>query len=413
MASVNRVPGGVTAAKGYRAASCAAGIKYKGRTDMALLVSDVPAAAAAGFTSNVMKAAPVIWDRNNITSCGKVQAVVVNSGIANACTGEEGLESCRRSAEAVSAALGIPAEYVAVGSTGVIGMPLPDDRIINGINMMIPALSDSIEAGTAAARAIMTTDTVKKEFAYSFVTSDGKTVTVGGMSKGSGMIHPNMCTMLCYVTTDMAIDRALIDEALHGAVDSSFNMITVDGDTSTNDTLILMANGLAGNKKVTEKDSDYDLFREALGLLTTDLAKLMARDGEGATKRIEMRVLGADTLAHAKVLAKSVVGSNLTKAMIFGKDANCGRVLCALGYSGIEFDPAKVDLWFVDPAGDRKLLLYTGGKFTGYDEEDAVTYMEGEEVVMACDMHMGEASAVAWGCDLTYDYVKINADYRS
>ena len=408
---MKKIEGGVTAAQGFEAASAAANIKYKGRTDMALVFSKAPCVTAGTFTTNVVKAAPVIWDRDLVLSGAPAHAVIVNSGIANACTGEEGMEYCRQTAQEASACLGIDENTVLVGSTGVIGFQLPIDRIRNGVRMLSAAKRTGIEAGTEAAKAIMTTDTVHKETAYEFELSSGKAV-IGGMAKGSGMIHPNMCTMLSYVTTDAAIEKALLQKALSEIVQETFNMISVDGDTSTNDTLLVLANGLAGNDTIRDEESkDYRAFYEALRAVCRELAMKMAGDGEGCTKLIETRVIHADTLDNARILAKSVITSSLTKAAVFGRDANWGRVLCALGYSGVQFDPDKCDLYFGE--GEDKLLIFTNGSAADYSEEKATELLSGEKVHILADMHMGDAEATAWGCDLTYDYVKINADYRS
>ena len=404
------IEGGVTSPAGFKAASTAAGIKYQGRTDMAMVYSEVPCDCAGTFTSNIVKAACVMWDKEIVESGRKMQAVVVNSGIANACTGQEGYDACRKTAEAVNEALGVPADTVAVASTGVIGMQLPTDKLANGVKAMAPQLDSSVDAGTAASKAIMTTDTINKEIAVTFE-AGGKTVTLGGMSKGSGMIHPNMCTMLGFLTTDLAIDKKLMQEALSSVITDTFNMITVDGDTSTNDTLLLMANGLAENKTITEKNADYDAFYEALNYVCEFLAKKMAGDGEGATKLFECKVVNAKTKEDARILSKAVVGSNLSKAAIFGCDANFGRFLCAMGYSGSKFDQSDVELFFVSKAG--KLQVFDKGVPLSFDEELAKKIMEEKEVTVFVDMHEGTAEATAWGCDLTYDYVKINADYRS
>lgn len=403
--------GGITSAKGFEAAAAAAGIKYQNRTDMALIYSTAPCEAAGTFTSNVVKAAPVLWDRHIVReSDAKVQAVVVNSGIANACTGKEGLAICEETAKAAGEALGIPAESVLVGSTGVIGMQLPMDRIKAGIAALAAGKAGTREAGEAASRAIMTTDTVNKEVCVT-ITLGGETVTIGGMSKGSGMIHPGMCTMLAYVTTDAAINKALLQKAVSEIVEDTFNMISVDGDMSTNDTLLVLANGLAGNPRVEEENEDYRVFREALHFVCRTLAMKMAGDGEGATKLIESEVLHADTKENARILAKAVIQSNLTKAAVFGRDANWGRVLCALGYSGASFDPENVDLYF--EADGESMLIFTKGSAADYSEEKAAELLGSSKVIIRSDMHMGEEKATAWGCDLTYDYVKINADYRS
>ncbi|SKB59666.1 glutamate N-acetyltransferase [Lachnospiraceae bacterium] len=404
------IEGGVTAAKGFKAAGTEAAIKYQNRKDMAMIYSEVPCKAAGTFTTNVVKAAPVIWDRDIVRGKGTAQAVVVNSGIANACTGDEGMAYCRETAETAGKILNIPYDSVLVGSTGVIGMQLKMDRIKAGIEKLVPALDDSLQAGTEAAEAIMTTDTHSKQVAVSFE-AGGKTVTVGGMAKGSGMIHPNMCTMLAYVTTDMNISAELLREAVSGDIPDTFNMISVDGDTSTNDTFLCLANGMAGNPEVTEKNEDYEAFRKALNYVNTTLAKAMAGDGEGATALFEVEVINADTKEHARILAKSVITSSLTKAAIYGHDANWGRILCALGYSGVTFDPDHIELWFGSDAG--RILIFKNGKAVDYSEEEATKILSEKTVHVTADMKMGDASATAWGCDLTYDYIKINADYRS
>lgn len=404
------IDGGVTAAKGFEAAGAEAAIKYQNRKDMAMVYSKVPCKAAGTFTTNVVKAAPVLWDRDIVTNSEYAQAVVVNAGIANACTGKQGLDYCRREAEVTGRLLGIPAEAVLVGSTGVIGMQLPMDRIEAGIAKLVEAKSDTLEAGHTAACSIMTTDTISKEIAVSFEL-DGKEITVGGMSKGSGMIHPNMCTMLAYITTDMAISKELLQEALSTSVVDTFNMITVDGDTSTNDTCLVMANGMAGNTEVTQKGEAYDKFFEALNYVCTYLAKKMAGDGEGATKLFEAKVVNARSKEDARTLSRAIVGSNLSKAAIYGCDANFGRFLCAMGYSGAQFDQNDVELFFESENG--RLQVFDHGTSIVFDEEKALQIMKADAVTVYVDMHEGEAEATAWGCDLTYDYVKINADYRS
>ena len=407
---MEKIKGGVTAAKGFFAAHTAAGIKYQGRDDMALLYSEVPAEVAGTFTQNVVKAAPVKWDQQVVKESPYAQAVVVNAGIANACTGEEGMRYCKQTADQAAEVLKIPSNAVLVASTGVIGMQLPMDRLRAGIQVMAPQLEDTRSAGTAAAQAIMTTDTHKKEVAVTFM-ADGKEVTVGGMSKGSGMIHPNMCTMLSFVTTDAAISKELLQEALSADVQDTYNMISVDGDTSTNDTCLLLANGLAENPEITEKNADYEEFCKALNFVNETLAKKMAGDGEGATALFEVKIIGAESKEQAKVLSKSVITSSLTKAAIYGHDANWGRILCAMGYSGATFDPEKVDLFFESAAG--KMQIIKNGVAVDYSEEEATRILSEPAVTAIADIKMGNASATAWGCDLTYDYVKINADYRS
>nr|WP_177314688.1 bifunctional glutamate N-acetyltransferase/amino-acid acetyltransferase ArgJ [uncultured Lachnoclostridium sp.] len=409
-AALKKISGGVTAAKGFKAASTAAGIKYKDRKDMAMIYSEAPCRSAGTFTTNVVKAAPVKWDKNQVTGGAAAHAVVINAGIANACTGEEGMEYCSRTAATAAQVLGIPQEGVLVASTGVIGKQLPMDRIEAGIKAMAPLLEAGPESGTAASKAIMTTDTKNKEAAVQLELG-GALVTIGGMCKGSGMIHPNMCTMLSFVTTDAAISKELLQEALSQDIKDTYNMISVDGDTSTNDTVLLLANGLAGNAEITEKNSDYMAFCQALNYINETLSKKMAGDGEGCTALFEVTVVGAATKDQAKVLAKSVITSSLTKAAIFGHDANWGRILCAMGYSGADFDPEKVDLFFESAAG--RMQIIKNGVAVDYSEEEATKILSEPEVTAIADIKMGDARATAWGCDLTYDYVKINADYRS
>ena len=377
---------------------------------MALIYSQVPCVSAGTFTTNVVKAAPVKWDRQVVDSGAGVQAVVVNSGIANACTGEEGMEYCKETAEAAAKALNIDAAGVLVGSTGVIGMQLPMQKLVDGIQVLAGKKAEGLQSGHDAALAIMTTDTVEKEMAVE-IEIGGKTVTIGGMSKGSGMIHPNMCTMLAFITTDAAITKEALQKALSEDVEDTYNMISVDGDTSTNDTAILLANGLAGNQEITYASPEYETFKEALHMVNETLAKKMAGDGEGATALFEVKVVGAESIKQAKTLAKSVVCSNLTKAAIAGHDANWGRILCAMGYSGVQFDPEKVDLFFESKAG--KLQIIENGVATDYSEEVATKILSEPEITATADIKMGDYSATAWGCDLTHEYININADYRS
>ena len=409
-AALKKIPGGVTAAKGFKAASTAAGIKYKDRKDMAMIYSQAPCRSAGTFTTNVVKAAPVKWDKDQVTGGVAAHAVVINAGIANACTGEEGMAYCSRTAAAAAQVLGIPQESVLVASTGVIGKQLPMDRIEAGVKAMAPLLDGSVQSGTDASRAIMTTDTKNKEVAVQ-VELGGVQVTIGGMCKGSGMIHPNMCTMLGFVTTDAAISKELLQEALSQDIKDTYNMISMDGDPSTNDAVLVLANGLAGNPEITEKNSDYMAFCKALNYINETLSKKMAGDGEGCTALFEVTVEGAATKDQARVLAKSVITSSLTKAAIFGHDANWGRILCAMGYSGADFDPEKVDLFFESAAG--RMQIIKDGVAVDYSEEEATKILSEPEVTAIADIKMGDARATAWGCDLTYDYVKINADYRS
>ena len=407
---MKKIEGGVTAAKGFFAASTEACIKYTNRKDMAMIFSKLPCVTAGTFTSNVVKAACVKWDKEIVEQGSATYAVVVNSGIANACTGKQGFDVCEKTAEAVKEALDVPVESVMVASTGVIGMQIPVDKIVAGVGKLTENLQETLEAGTLAAEAIMTTDTISKQAAVTFEV-DGTTVTLGGMSKGSGMIHPNMCTMLAFLTTDLNISKELLQEAISENVKDTFNMISVDGDTSTNDTLLIMANGAAGNKKITEKNDDYKKFTEALNEVNSTLAMMMAGDGEGATTLIETTVINANTKDDAVKLAKAVIDSSLVKAAVYGNDANCGRITCALGYSGVDFDPDKIELYFV---GEKKnMLLFKDGLFIDFDEEKATNLLKQKKVTILVDMKSGDAKATAWGCDLTYDYVKINADYRS
>ena len=407
---MKKIEGGITAAKGFQAAGGAAGIKKQGVKDMALVYSEVPCVAAGTFTTNIVKAAPVKWDQEIVYNHPTAQAIVCNSGIANACTGEEGYGYCRKTAEAASAALSIPEDSVLVASTGVIGKQIPIDKIAAGVEMLKPQLAATREAAATAAQAIMTTDTEPKEVAVQ-IELGGKTVTIGGMCKGSGMIHPNMCTMLAFVTTDAVISKELLTKAVKEDVVDTFNMISVDGDTSTNDTLLVLANGMAENPEIRENSPEYEAFREALHEINETLAKKMAGDGEGATALFETKVIHAPSKQDARVLAKAVICSSLTKAAIYGHDANWGRILCALGYSGVIFDPEKIELFFESKAG--RIQIYKDGVAADYSEEEATKILSEPEVTVVVDMKNGEESATAWGCDLTYDYVKINADYRS
>ena len=401
--------GGVTSPAGFCAAGVAAGIKKEG-LDMALLYSEVPCVLAGTFTTNLVKAAPVKWDRRILEEHGMAQAVVINSGIANAATGAEGMERCEKTAAAASEALGIDKELVLTASTGVIGAQLPMDKICLGTAKLAGKLTADREGAVLAASAIMTTDTERKEAAVKF-TCAGKTVTIGGMSKGSGMIHPNMCTMLAFITTDAAISQPMLQKALSECVNESFNMITVDGDTSTNDTCLVMASGLAGNTLIGSEGEDYNAFLGALKALTIYLAKKMAGDGEGATALFEVIVEGASDKESAAKMARAVAGSNLVKTAIAGHDANWGRILCAMGYSGAFFEEDKVDLYFESASG--KIQIAEGGVSTGYSEEEATRILSDPEVTARIVLGMGDAEAAAWGCDLTHEYISINADYRS
>lgn len=407
---MKEIKGGVTAAKGFEAAGVAAEIKYKGRTDMAIVYSQVPCKAAGTFTTNVAKAAPVKWDQKVVKESEFAQVVIVNSGIANACTGAEGYGYCQATADKAAEVFGISADAVLLGSTGVIGKQLPIDRIQAGVEKLAAAKSDTLEAGTAAAKAIMTTDTCEKELAVE-IEIGGKTVTIGGMAKGSGMIHPNMCTMLSFITTDAAISKTALQKALSDDVDDTYNMISVDGDTSTNDTVLVLANGMAGNDEIVEGTEAYTEFAEALHVINEYLAKKIAGDGEGATALFEVNIVGAKTKEQAVLLSKAIACSNLTKTAIAGHDANWGRIICAMGYSGAEFDPEKVDLFFESSAG--KIQIAENGVALDFSEEKATEILSQPVVIATADVKMGDAKATAWGCDLTHGYIEINADYRS
>ena len=408
--AITKINGGVTAPKGFLASGLNAGIKNQTKKDMAMVFSSTPCAAAGVFTTNLVKAAPVKWDKEIVTTSPYVQAVVVNSGIANACTGAEGLGYCADTAAEAAAALNIPKTAVLVASTGVIGKQLPIDKIKSGVTALSKVLGSSREDAKLAAEAIMTTDTKSKEVACTLELG-GKQVTVAGMCKGSGMIHPNMCTMLCFVTTDAAISHELLQKALSEDVVDTFNMISVDGDTSTNDTVLVMANGQAENTPITKEGEDYKTFCEALHFIMLELSKKIAGDGEGCTCLFEATVIGAKDKNQARTIAKSVVCSSLTKAAVFGHDANWGRILCAMGYSGAQFDPEVVDIWLESKAGTIKIL--ENGNATDYSEETATKILSEEEVIAKMDIKEGNETATAFGCDLTYEYVKINGDYRS
>ena len=405
------IDGGVTSPKGFLAAGLRAGIKPgKTNKDMAMIFSEQPAVIAGTFTKNVVKAAPVLWGQKLVKEQETVRAVVVNTGIANACTGNQGYENTVKEAKLAAELLGLETEQVAIGSTGVIGQQLPMEIIENGIKKLIPELKHDRKSSQDASWAILTTDTKPKEAAV-VVEIDGKEITIGGMCKGSGMIHPNMGTMLGFITTDAAIDKALLLELQRELIEDTFNMISVDGDTSTNDTVFVLANGMAENEKITEKNADYEALKEGLHFVNQSLAKQIAADGEGCTRLFEVHVAGADTKENAKILSKSVVTSSLTKAAIYGKDANWGRILCALGYSGVDFEPEKVDITLKSKAGCIEIVK--DGIATDYSEDEATKILSKNEVTADIHMHNGEKEATAWGCDLTHDYVSINADYRS
>ena len=407
---VSWIDGGVCAAQGFRAAGLHVGVKTHNvnKKDVALIVSDADCAAAAVFTTNVVKAAPIHVTKAHLAN-GRARAVVANSGNANACA-PMGEENAKRMCAAAAKAIGCGAEDVLVCSTGVIGQTLRVNVIEEGMEELASLLERSGAGSDAAAHAIMTTDTVKKEAAVE-TTVGGKTVRIGGIAKGSGMIHPNMGTMLCFITTDCAISPEMIREALVDTAHVSFNRISVDGDTSTNDTCLVLANGLAGNETITGEGEDYAAFLEALKALCVRLARMMAKDGEGARHLITCTVSGAKDEESAQTIAKSVISSTLTKAAIFGCDANWGRVLCAMGYSGEEFDPDKVDVAFASAAGE--IPVCRQGRGLDFDEDLAKRILTEDEVEIRVRMGEGDAACTCWGCDITYDYIKINGDYRT
>lgn len=401
--------GTVTSPIGFFGAGAHVGIK-KEKKDLALIYSQVDAKAVGTFTQNIVKAAPVLWDKMIVENYDHARVVAINSGVANACTSDEGLICNEQFAKSVADCFNVEKEEVLICSTGVIGKQLPMDKIITGIPKVKQLLSDNQEAGVIVAQSIMTTDTMPKHLAVE-IEIDNKIVTLGACCKGSGMIHPNMATMLGFITTDCNISKALLNKALKEVIQDTFNMVSVDRDTSTNDTVLLLANGLADNKEIVDENEDYNTFKEALYYVNEYLAKAIAGDGEGATKLLEIQVLGANSIKQAKVIAKSVCTSPLVKTAVYGNDANWGRLLCAMGYSGEEFNPYDVDLSIESEFGC--LQLVTKGMATDYDEQIATKILSGSEVKAIINLHNGECKATAWGCDLTYDYIKINADYRS
>lgn len=407
---MKQIKGGITVVPGFEAAAAAAQIKYEGRTDMALIYSSVPCVAAGTFTTNVVKAAPVKWDQKIVKQGGAVQAIIVNSGIANACTGEEGMQYCEQTAQTAAEVFGIQREQVLVSSTGVIGKQLPMEKIQAGIHMLAQAKGNDKLCGAEAAEAILTTDTHKKEAAVQLKIG-GKTVTIGAMAKGSGMIHPNMCTMLSFLVTDAVIEKEVLQKVLSEDVEETYNMISVDGDTSTNDTVLFLANGLAQNAPICPGTEEYKAFAAAVHTVNEQLAKAIAGDGEGATALLEVEVVGAADKEQAKKISKSVVCSNLTKTAVAGHDANWGRILCAMGYAGVSFVPEQVDLFLESAAGTIQIL--SDGMALPYSEEKATEILSEEKVKILADLKLGDGKATAWGCDLTHGYIDINADYRS
>jgi glutamate N-acetyltransferase/amino-acid N-acetyltransferase len=412
------IEGGVCAPKGFRAGGIRCGIKASAaKRDLALILADGPCTAAAMFTTNRVQAACVLVSREHLAG-GICRAVIANSGNANACTGDAGLKAARRMAGLAGQKFGIPVEQIAVASTGVIGVPLPIAAIEGSIDALAASLTTDVSGHEAALEAIMTTDTRRKDGALE-TEIGGVKVRLGGMVKGSGMIHPNMATMLGFITTDAAISRELLDEALRRSVARSFNRLTVDGDTSTNDTILVMASGAVGNPRIEKAGADYEAFAAALETLCVKLTRAMARDGEGASRLVTVTVRGAVDEDAAETLARSVASSSLVKAACFGADANWGRVLCALGYAGVPFDPGTVAVRFASLAGE--ILVCAGGASVPFSEEKAKAILSAEEIEIRVDLEApagagtlaGPGEAVVWGCDLTYDYVRINGDYRS
>ena len=405
---IKYINGGITSPEGFLASGIHCGLKKSNlKKDLALIYSEVPSAAAGMYTKNKVKGAPIYITKDHLAN-KKAQAIIVNSGNANTCNGEDGLNKAKKMAMLQAKELKLKPDDVLVASTGVIGVPLNIDAIKNGIPLLTEKLSkDGFEDASSA---IMTTDTYKKQLALEFYIGDKK-IIIGAMAKGSGMIEPNMGTMLSFITTDISISPELLNEALQTSVKATYNRVSVDGDTSTNDMVLILANGLAKNPTIIEKDENYDAFLKALTSLNTIMAKNIAKDGEGATKLLECQILGANTEEDAVTLGKSVINSSLVKTAMFGSDANWGRILCALGYAKIDFDPEKVDVSFESSAGSIKVC--EAGSSLGFDEDKAKEILTQDEIVIKVDLSLGNASAYVWGCDLSYEYVKINGDYRS
>jgi glutamate N-acetyltransferase/amino-acid N-acetyltransferase len=406
---IKKINGSITNPKGFYATGSHIGIKdYK--KDLALIYSEVPAKAAGVFTSNIVKASSILWNQNLTQNPDGTRAIVINSGNANACTGEVGIKHTELMATELASCLEVNKNQVLVASTGIIGVPLPIDTIITGIKNTYKKLGNTKLDANLATEAIMTTDTRQKQISVEF-SVEGKKVRIGGIAKGSGMIHPNMATMLAFITTDINISKELLNQALKKSVDDSYNMISVDGDTSTNDMVILLANGLGGNSEIKEENEDYYLFEQALHYVNLFLAQEIVRDGEGANKFIAVKVNGAASKNDARLISKSVITSNLVKTAFFGEDANWGRILAAMGYSGANFDPTKVSIKFHN--GSHSINLMQNGTPVQFDEELALKILKKKEITVELQLKEGTGEAIAWGCDLSYDYVKINGDYRS
>lgn len=406
---MEKIQGGITAARGFRAAGVCAGVKKEG-VDLALIVSDTDAVSAGVFTTNVVQAAPVLVSKRIIREREHARAIVVNSGNANACTGEKGMQDANRMCMAVADQFACEADDVLVASTGVIGVPLAIDKVETGINAATPELGRGHAFDDAAARAIMTTDTRTKTAAVKVVI-DGRDVHIGGMAKGSGMIHPNMATMLAFLTTDACVDAKTLRTLVSSVTDDTFNMISVDGDTSTNDTVFVLANGCAENRMITPDHPDFDTFAQALTYVLESLSKQIVRDGEGASKFLEVRVSGAKSVEDARKLVKSAIGSSLVKTAFFGADANWGRILVAMGYSGASFSPERVSIDFLSDGG--RILLMRDGEPIVFDEDVAKKVLEETDIHVDIRLQEGEYTATGWGCDLSYEYVRINGDYRT
>lgn len=410
MTKFNKINGAIIAPQGFEAAGIRTGVKRR-RKDLAIIYTKKPAVAAGVYTTNVVKAAPLLVTKDIVEKATPINAVIINSGNANACTGAQGLTNAWEMVEKTQKVLNLPARSVLVASTGVIGVQLQMDKILDGIEEIVTQLGTCEQSALNAAEGIMTTDTFVKGVAYEFEIS-GKTVKIGAIAKGSGMIHPNMGTMLGFVTTDAVISKELLQKALSESTKNTYNMISVDGDTSTNDMVVVLANGCAQNKPIeSENSSDYKTFAQALDMVNKHLAKQIVLDGEGATKFLEVNIKGAKDEKSAKILAKSVITSNLVKTAFFGEDANWGRILAALGYSGVEFNPDGVSIEFF--AQDKTLLLMKDGTPLEFDEDEAHELLKNKEITINVYMSDGESIASAWGCDLSYEYVRINGEYRT
>lgn len=404
---MNYIDGGVCAAKGFKAAGIHCGIrKNKDKKDLSLIYSEAEASAAAVYTTNLVKGAPLVITKEHLSD-GKAQAIICNSGNANTCNAN-GLEIADKTSKLCSKALNISDNDIVVASTGVIGLPLEIEPFEKGMPELVKSLSS--DGSDSAAQGIMTTDTVKKEVAVEFEL-DGKICHIGGIAKGSGMIHPNMATMLVFITSDVSISSEMLQKALSGDIQNTFNMISIDGDTSTNDMVVVLANGLAGNSEINAEGESFNIFMKALNSVTVALCRKIAGDGEGATKLLECKVNNAKTISDAKTVAKSIICSSLLKAAMFGADANWGRVLCAIGYSKAQVDVNKIDVYFKSRKGE--ILVCKNGAGVDFSEEKAKEILLENEILILVDLNDGEYSSCAWGCDLTYDYVKINGDYRT